>query len=69
MIFQGKYDRAMKRLKEQKAGSAREDTELSQNMEKGDLPAMLISALIVLLPAALVALGIVVAAGYFFIVR
>ena len=69
MIFQVKYDRAMKRLKEQKSGAPGEDTELSQNMEKGDLAAMLISALIVILPVALAALGILAAVGYFFIVH
>ena len=69
MIFQGKYDRAMKHLREKKAGSAREETELSQNMEKGDLAAMLIAAVIVILPVALIVLGIMAVAGYFFVVR
>ena len=68
MIFQGKYDRAMKRLKEQ-SGSARDQTELSQNMEKGDLAAMLIAAVIVILPVAILVLGIMALAGYFFVVR
>ena len=38
-------------------------------MEKGDGCAMLIAALITIVPVCLVVIGLLAAAGYFFIVR
>ena len=71
MIFQRKYDRAMKNVQEKNAGSpkALEDEDLANKLEKGDVPAMIISALIVIVPVALLFLLIAVGAGYFFVVR
>lgn len=71
MIFQRKYDRALKNVQEKNAGSpkALEDEELANKLEKGDVPAMIISALIVIVPVALLFLLIAVGAGYFFVVR
>ena len=71
MIFQRKYDRALQNVKDKNSGSpkALEDEELSNKLEKGDVPAMIISALIVILPAALLFLLFAVGIGYFFIAR
>ncbi len=61
----------MKRLEEQNGASpkALEDENLADKLEKNDALAMIISGLLVILPAALIALLIVSAAGYFFVVR
>ncbi len=69
MIFQRKYERAMEHLKEQTGESpkALEDENLSDKLEKNDALAMIISALIVILPAALIVLLIVSAVGYFWV--
>ena len=71
MIFRSKYDKQIKHIQEKNAGRERAyDRDDVQNiMEKGDLPAMIISAMLVILPVALVFLLIVAAAGYFFIAR
>ena len=71
MIFQRKYEKQMKNLQEKNAASpkALEDEELSNKLEKGDVPAMIISALIVLVPAALLFLLAIAAFGFFFIAR
>ena len=71
MIFQRKYEKQMKGLKEKNEASqkALEDDELANKLEKGDVPAMIISALLVFLPAALFFLAIAVGAGYFFLIR
>lgn len=70
MLFQGRVDRAMKFQKEQheKPGEENKDDNkdlsdprqeyeeepVSKKLEKGDIPAMLISAMAVLIPAALI---------------
>ena len=71
MIFQRKYDKQMNNLKEKNEASpkALEDDELANKLEKGDVPAMIISALIVFLSAALIFLLIAVGVGYFFVAR
>jgi len=71
MIFQRKYDRALNNVKEKNAGSpkALEDEELSNKLEKGDVSAMIISALLVIVPAALLFLLIVAGVGFFFVAR
>lgn len=72
MMFQGKVDRAMKRLHDDKLESDGELTEEQVETEKEklewrDYVAMTVSALIVILPAALIVLLLLAAAGYFFI--
>ncbi len=69
MIFQPKYERAMKHLKEQTGESpkALEDENLSDKLEKNDALAMILSALIVILPVALIVLLLVSAVGYFWV--
>lgn len=71
MIFQSKFDRSIKLQKEKNAGreSALEDTELAQKIEKGDTTALVLSALLVIVPVTLIALVVIAAAGYFFIIR
>ena len=71
MIFQRKYDKQMENLKAQNAGSSKalEDDELANKLEKGDVPAMIIAALIVIVPAALVFLLLVAGIGFFFVAR
>ncbi|MBR6569799.1 MAG: hypothetical protein IKK75_05040 [Clostridia bacterium] len=69
MIFQRKYERAMNHLKEQRGESpkALEDENLSDKLEKNDTLALILSALIVLVPAALIVLLIVTGIGYFWV--
>lgn len=72
--FQGKIDRAHKFQKEQKAQHGQlspydEDISPSDMMEKGDGCAMAIAALITFVPIALIALAVMCAVGYFFLIR
>ena len=69
MIFQRKYERAKKHLKEQmgEAPKALEDENLSDKLEKNDTLALILSALIVFVPAALIVLLIVAGVGYFWV--
>lgn len=69
MIFQRKYERAVKHLKEQTGESpkALEDENLSDKLEKNDTLALILSALIVFVPAALIVLLIVAGVGYFWV--
>ncbi len=72
--FEGKYERAHNFQKEQKAlreGNTRHEEELTPGdmMEKGDGCALVIAAMITILPVALIAILVLAAAGYFFIVR
>ena len=71
MIFQGRYDKARKLQQEQMNGRERayDDDTLADKLEKNDTLAMILSALIVFLPAALIALGVISLLGYLFIVR
>ena len=71
MIFQRKYERALNRAREIRgeSPSALTDASLGDQLEKGDVPAMIISALLVIVPVALVALVAVSLLGGFFIVR
>ena len=71
MIFERKFERA-RRLQQERMGDsprALEDENLADKLEKKDLPALIISALITILPVALLLLLAVSAAGYFFLVR
>ena len=71
MIFQRRYDKQMQRVREQrgKDETLAERSKLENVLEKGDVPAMIISALLVIVPVCLVVLIIVSLAGYFFIAR
>ncbi len=79
MIFRGRYDRAMKRLHEKNEEHAGKDAnndaefkpevDLEDNMEKGDMKALILSGLLVILPVALGVLLLLGAIGYFFLIR
>ncbi len=72
ILFEGKYRRARKFQREQRDLRARSDDQqrpLADEMEKGDLLAMIIAACVTILPVALLVLAALAAAGYFFIVR
>jgi hypothetical protein len=71
MIFQGRYDKARKLQQEQMNGRERayDDDTLADKLEKNDTLAMILSALLVFLPAALAVLGVVSLIGYLFVVR
>jgi len=82
MIFQQKIDRAFKFMREKNASrrtenapdvytdpNAKPEIPLSQEMEKGDLFAMVVAAFAVLWPVVLVVLVFICLVGYFFVVR
>ena len=77
MIFEGRFNRARKFQQEQKAkregninpDDPKNDVELSDMMEKGDMFAMILSAVITILPVALIVLLFLAAVGYFFVIR
>ena len=74
ILFQRKYDRARAFQKEQwkqreGKNAGRDDVEMANLLEKGDTFALILSALLTIVPVALVVLAVLAAAGYFFIVR
>lgn len=71
MLFRSRYEKQLQRIKEQtKDGDHVYDVEDVRNvLEKGDVPAMIISALITILPVALVFLLAISALGFFFVAR
>ena len=71
MLFQRKYDRMKKFQKEQLGDAERalETENFAGKLEKNDTLALILSALIVILPVALLFLLIISAVGYFLIVH
>ena len=71
MLFRGRYDKQIERIKEKNKDTQRMyDVEDVRNvMEKGDVPALIISALLVIVPIALLVLLVVSFIGFKFIVR
>ncbi|MBQ9325229.1 MAG: hypothetical protein IJ246_05605 [Clostridia bacterium] len=71
MLFQGRYDKARKLQKERMQGQDRavDEENLEDKIEKNDTLAMILSALLVFLPAAILILGAVALLGYLFVVR
>ena len=71
MLFRGRFEKALERLREKQQGKERalEDENLADKLEKHDTLALILSALLVFLPAALLVLGVVSLIGYFFVVR
>ena len=71
MIFQGRFEKARKLQQEQMNGRERayDEENISDKLEKNDTLAMILSALMVFLPAALIVLGVVSLLGYLFVVR
>ena len=71
MLFRSRFDKQIEHIKDKNSGSQRAyDVEDVRNvMEKGDLPALIISALLVIVPIALVVLLVVSFIGFKFISR
>lgn len=74
MMFQNKLDKSLEKLHEEKVAKDGHLTEEEIEAEKEQLGwkdylAMTVSALLVILPTALILLLILAAAGYFFLVR
>ncbi|MBQ3485017.1 MAG: hypothetical protein IJA77_05905 [Clostridia bacterium] len=71
ILFQGRYDKQLKNIQEKNKDTQRVyDVEDVRNvLEKGDVAAMIISALLVIVPVALVFLVVISLIGFFFIVR
>ncbi len=72
MLFNGKINRALDFLREKNKDQKKRDKDYStyaNELEKGDLLAMILAALIVIVPVALVVLLAIAAIGYFFMVR
>ena len=66
--FKGRYDR-FRKLQKEKMGEQPIDRAPCDEMEKGDGLAMLIAAMITIVPICLVVMAVLALAGYFFIVR
>ena len=71
LLFQGRYDKQLKNIQEKNKDTQRVyDVEDVRNvLEKGDVTAMIISALLVIVPVALVFLVVISLIGFFFIAR
>ncbi|MBR5110261.1 MAG: hypothetical protein IK099_08695 [Clostridia bacterium] len=71
MVFHGRFEKALNQLRERQKGKERafDDENLSDKLEKNDTLALILSALLVFLPAALLVLGAVSLIGYLFVVR
>ena len=71
MLFQGRYEKMEKNLKDRMQGKemAYEDETLADKLEKHDTLAMILAGFLVFLPVALLVLVGVSLIGYFFIVR
>ncbi len=71
ILFHHKYEK-MRAFEQERLGNetkALECGNLEDQLEKNDVLAMILSALITILPVALLFLCAIAAAGYFFIVR
>lgn len=71
MMFRGRFDRARALQKEQMQGRdlAYDDVDIEDKLEKNDTLAMVLAALITILPAALLAIGIMLLVGWLFLFR
>lgn len=71
MLFQRKVNRALERLHEENE-AAQQDMDFREEelpLEKNDFLAMVISAFLVFVPAALLALGGILLVGYLFLMH
>ena len=66
--FHGRYER-FRELQRERMGERQIDRAPCDEMEKGDGLAMLIAAMITIVPICLIIVAILAAVGYFFIVR
>ena len=71
ILFHRKYEK-LRAFEQEQLGDdpkALECENLADHLEKGDTLALILSALIVIIPAALLFLGIAVGIGYLFVAR
>ncbi len=71
MLFQRRYEKQMENIKDRNKGAGRavDEENIQDMLEKHDTLAMVLSALITIVPVALLFLAAICAAGYFFIIR
>lgn len=69
MIFQSKVDRALKKLHEESDAGQEDYIPEMPELEKNDFLAMVIAALITIIPVALLVLVVVVGIGYFLLMH
>lgn len=71
MLFQRRYEKQLENIKKKNEGTMRtvDEENIQGILEKNDTLAMILSALITIVPVALVFLVAICAAGYFFIIR
>lgn len=71
MMFRGKFDKARAFQKEQMQGRqlAADVDDLEGQLEKHDTLALILSALLTFLPAAIIVLALICLAGWLFIFR
>ena len=71
MLFRGRFDKQIEHIKEQRGDAKRvfDEDDLRNVLEKNDVLAMILSAMITIVPVALVFLVVLSAIGFFFIVR
>ena len=71
MRFQGKYDQARERQKEQMKGQQRayDVDNLESQLDKHDTLAMILAALVTFIPLALLAIGLICLVGWLFVFR
>lgn len=69
MIFQSKVDRALKKLHEESDAGQENNIPEMPELEKNDFLAMVLAALITIIPVALIVLLGVVGIGYFLLMH
>ena len=71
MLFRGRFDKQIEHIKEQRGSAKRafDEDDIRNVLEKNDVLAMILSAMITIVPVALVFLVVLSAIGFFFIVR
>ena len=71
MLFQGRFNKQLERIKEQRGDAKRafDEDDIRSVLEKNDVLAMILAALITIVPVALVFLVALSAIGFFFVVR
>lgn len=69
MIFQSKVDRALKKLHEESDAGQENNISEMPELEKNDFLAMVLAALITIIPVALIVLLGVVGIGYFLLMH
>ena len=70
MIFRGRFDKQIQNIREKNQGRrAYDENDIRNILEKNDVLAMIISAMLVILPTAIAVLVVISLIGRFFVVR